>query len=43
MEHQVVVVFHQSYDSMKWSTEFILASDFILIVLEMTLHLYGLI
>ena len=43
MEHQVVVVFHQSYNSMKWSTEFTLVSDFILIVLEMTLHLYGLI
>ena len=28
---------------MKWSTEFTLVSDFILIVLEMTLHLYGLI
>ena len=32
-----------SYDSMKWSTEFTLVSDFILIVLEITLHLYGLI
>ena len=28
---------------MKWSTEFTLVSDFILIVLEITLHLYGLI